>query len=321
MSSYTIGFDVGGTRLKYGAVDKSGVLLKTEAIDSGYTMQAPELIERMLEVVGKLEEELGSKALALGLGFSGAVDPSFGVVLLPGKIKGLEGYPFVKELNEKTGLPVIADNDGRLSIVAESRYGKAKDVDWALTITIGTGVGSGVKLDGKILRDPHLQFGTQLSHTAQGLDGGHVCLTNGRGTAEMRCSALALAIAVRSGLARGIPSLLSDQYFVDAQSIDFKSVVDAMQEGDDLCRAEFDIWVDNLAWLLVSAVHLYAPERIILSGGAVHASQLFLDRIKRHVSKHVFRYPADEIIDIVVSDLLDKAGVYGAAGIAWDIVA
>jgi len=318
MQDYTVGFDVGGTRLKSGAVSRNGELLKTSTMDSGYTMTPPQLIKAMLAELDAYKTELGSPAKAVGLGFSGAVDPATGVVMLPGKIKDLEGYPFVEELTSQSGIPCRADNDGRLSIIAESRYGIAKGVDWALTITIGTGVGSGVMLDGKILRDPHLQFGTQLSHMVQGADGGHPCLTNAYGTAEMRCSCLALALAVRSGLERGIPSILSDRYFESPRSIDFKSVVEAVEKGDKLCIQEFDIWVSNVGWLLVSAIHCYAPQKIILSGGAIHAADLFLDRLKKHVAKHIFRHPINEEVPIVVSELKDRACVLGCGAIAWD---
>ena len=117
------------------------------------------LLKTLKDEVTRISKRLGGKPQAIGLGFPGAVDPEVGVVYMPGKIKGLEGYPIVKRLAKVTGIPVIADNDGRISIYAERYYGLARDVDWAVTITLGTGVGSGALLDGKILRDPHLQFG------------------------------------------------------------------------------------------------------------------------------------------------------------------
>ena len=131
---------------------------------------------------------------------------------------------------------------------------------------------------------------------------------------------LALALAVRSGLERGIPSILSDQYFEKPRSIDFKAVVEAMEQGDSLCKQEFGLWVDNLSWLLVTAVHAYAPEKIILSGGAIHAAEHFIDTLREKLAIHIFRHPVGESVPIVISDLLDRAGVVGCGVIAWDLL-
>jgi len=318
MTPYVIGFDVGGTRLKSGAVTRGGRMRAPGVRPSGFTMAPRKLLRALKGEIRRITQATGGTPRAIGLGFSGAVDPALGVVFLPGKLKGLEGYPLVPELEKITGLPVVADNDGRLSIYAEAHYGLARGHQWVVTITIGTGVGSGVMLDGKILRDPHLQFGTQMSHIVQQADGGRLCLTGARGTAEMRCSATALALAVRDGLERGIPSVLSDTYFNDPRAIDFKAVIRGVEKQDRLCLDELERWTTNLGWLLVSTVHVYAPEVIILSGGATNAARHFLEPLKAHVNRHVFRYPPGEPVPILLSKLRNHAGVLGAAAVAWE---
>ena len=235
MKEYVIGFDVGGTRLKSGAVPRRGRMLAPGINPSGFALGMGNLLKALKDEIARIADKVGGQPRAIGLGFPGAVDPEVGVVYMPGKIKGLEGYPIVKKLARASGVPVIADNDGRISIYAERYYGQAQDLDWALTITLGTGVGAGVLLDGKILRDPHLQFGTQMSHIVIQALGGRRCITNARGTAEMMCSATALAQQVRDGLARGIPSLLSDQYFKAPAAIDFKAVIRGVARQDRLC--------------------------------------------------------------------------------------
>lgn len=315
---YVVGFDVGGTRLKSGAVTSGGRLRAPSVRDSGFLLSPPKLVAAMLAEVRRLENTLGSPPLAVGVGLSGAVDPDVGIVLLPGKFKDLEGYPLVPDLRRALGLPVYADNDGRLSMLAEWRYGQARNVDWAVTITLGTGVGSGVLLDGKILRDRHLQFGNQLSHTILDASVRRLCITRARGTGEMLCSATALTSSVRDALARGLSSLLTETYARDPRKIDFKAVTDAVRAGDPLCVDEFGLWVERVGWLLVSAVHAYAPEIIILSGGATNAADLFLEDLRRHVNQHVFRYPLDEPVPIVLSRIRNHQGVLGAGALAWD---
>jgi glucokinase len=309
---------VGGTRLKSGAVTPDGRLVAPHVQPSGYAVGADALVDLLDTEVRRLTDVMGGPATGVCLGFPGAVDPEQGVVLLPGKLKGLEGYPIVPRLRERIGRPVIAENDGRLTILAEAFFGRARGRAWAMTVTIGTGVGSGVMLDGRILRDPHLQFGTQLSHMVLQALGGRLCLTGARGTAEMMCSATALAMAVRDGLQRGIPSVLSDAYFDDPVTVDFEAVIRAVGEGDRLCIDELQQWTQHLCWMLVSAVHLYAPEVIILSGGATHAAPYFLEAVREQVNAHVFRYPPGEPVEIVLSELRDHSGVLGAGASAWE---
>ncbi len=319
-TDYVIGFDLGGTRLKSGAVTRAGRIKAAGIMPSGYTMVPKKLLKAYLDEIKRISAEMGEGPKGIGLAFSGAVDPRKGVVLLPGKVKGLEGFPIVERLEEAAGVPVVADNDGRISMYAEAMYGAARDYPWAMTITIGTGVGSGVRLDGKILHDPHLQFGTQMSHIVQQSNQGHLCITGARGTAEMLCSATALALSVRSALQRGIESSLSDAYFNDPASIDFKRVIQTVEKGDRLCQDELERWIEQLGWLLVSAVHVYAPQIIILCGGATHAAHLFLEPLQKHVNQHIFRYPVGEPVPIVISKLGDHMGVLGTAAKAWERV-
>ena len=318
MKEYVIGFDVGGTRVKSGAVTQRGRMMAPGINPSGFALGMGNLLKTLKAEVARISDKLGGKPQAIGLGFPGAVDPDVGVVYLPGKLKGLEGYPIVKRLAKATGVPVIADNDGRISIYAERHYGQARDLDWAVSITLGTGVGAGVLLDGKILRDPHLQFGTQMSHIVMQALGGRLCITNARGTGDMLCSATALANQVKDGLSRGIPSVLSDQYFRDQSSIDFKAVIRGVARQDRLCTDELEHWTRNVGWLLVSAAHVYAPQRIILSGGATNAAEYFIKPLQKQVDEHLFRHPVGEGVPIVLSKLRDHAGVLGTAALAWE---
>ncbi len=315
---YVIGLDVGGARIKSGAVTRDGEAAELGTRPSGYSLGPEEVLRALQEEVDRIVRARGGRPVAIGLGFPGAVDPAAGSVLLPGKLR-IEGFPIVPRLREATGVPVVADNDGRLSIVAESRYGLAKDRKWAVTITLGSGVGSGVMLDGMILRDPHLQFGTQASHIVQEATNSRLDITRARGTANLLCSATTLAMMVRDGLQRGLPSVLNDAYFRDPHSIDFEAVIRAVEEGDALCRDALERWARNLGWFLVSVVHMYAPEIIILGGGAAQTADHFLDAVQAHVDAHIFHHPRGTSVPIVCSELGGHAGVLGAAALAWDI--
>ncbi|HLY09027.1 MAG TPA: ROK family protein [Planctomycetota bacterium] len=314
---FVLGIDVGGTRLKAGAVSRKGKLLAQLIVPTAASAGPKALLMSIVGLARSIEKKMGGPAIAVGLGLPGAIDPDRGVVLLPGRLKGLENFPIVPRLRSAFGVPVIADNDARLAMIAEKEFGQARGKGWALTITIGTGVGSGVLIDGRILRDPHLQFGTQASHMVLQAQGGRLCFTGARGTAEMLCSAVALAQQVRDGLARGIPSTLSARHAADPASIDFAAVLEAAATGDRLSVDELGVWTANLGWFLVSAVHAYAPEIVILTGGGAHGAKRFLRPLRAHVNRHLFRWPVGEPLPIVVSTMIDHAGVLGAAAQAW----
>lgn len=316
-TEYVLGFDVGGTRLKAGAVSRKGKLLAQQIVPTGALAGPKALLMSIVGLARSIEKTMGGPAMSMGLGLPGAIDPERGIVLLPGRLKGLEKFPLVPMLRKAFGVPVTADNDARLAMIAEKEYGQARGKRWALTITLGTGVGSGVLIDGRIFRDPHLQFGTQASHMVIQAQGGRLCFTGARGTAEMLCSAVALAQQVRDGLSRGIPSLLADRHAADPGSIDFAAVIEGAARKDRLCIDELNVWTTNLGWFLVSAVHAYAPEVVILTGGGAHGARHFLKPLRSHVNKHLFRWPVGEALPIVVSKMIDHAGVLGAAAQAW----
>jgi len=315
---YVIGCDVGGTRLKYAAVEASGKPRLKSLAPSGAERGPACLVDAIASVVEDCEKKLRSRASALAFGISGAVDPRRGVVLLPGKFANLEGYPLVPKLRRRLGMPVVAENDGRISIIAEKHYGAARNKKWVVCLTIGTGLGSGVMLDGQILRDPFLQFGTQIGHMVLQSDGGRLCMTGARGTAETLCSATALAMQMRDGLQRGIPSVLSERYLADPHAIDFAAVIEAVEQNDKLAAEELNRWTEHLGWLVLSAAHAFAPELIILSGGASRAARHFLPKVQDQVNRHIFRYPKGQTAPIVVSKMGEYAGAMGAAALAWE---
>jgi glucokinase len=313
MDNYVIGIDVGGTRLKAGAVTPEGKLIRTEVMSSGSQEGPDKLCETIIEFINATtrrthEEEL----LGIGLSLSGGVDPEKGVVLLPGKFKSLEGYPLVPRLKKEFNIPVMANNDGRLAAYSERYFGLAKGKKWVVCITIGTGIGSGIILDGHIMHNPYLLLGTQLGHIIMDKSCGLRCITGNQGTGETLCSANALALQVRGALQRGIPSVLTKEYYQNPLDIDFKKVIEAVREGDKLCCKELDKWIENLSVLLVNAVHCYSPERIILSGGATISADIFLPKVEKKVNEQIFRYPKDDTVEIVISEFQEFAGVRGA---------
>src|ERR1700723_1502396 len=163
MNEYLLGVDWGGTRIKLGAVSMEGELLSHEIMDTPNTSTAREVYGVVAEKLRTFINRAGRPA-GIGLGLTGVTDPELGVVLPPGNISGPEGFEIVPNLRAEFGMPVWADNDGKVALYAERHVGKARGRSWVVLLTIGTGIGSGVMLDGKILNDPRFMFGTQAGH-------------------------------------------------------------------------------------------------------------------------------------------------------------
>jgi len=309
-----IGVDWGGTRIKCGLVSGSGVVLFSKTVSLPKDASFASIVDLIIDHVRDFAAKQQGPVDGIGLALTGPVDPNHGVVYLPGKIDGLEGYPLVPRFREVLGTPVFATNDGLAAMFAEKHVGHAKGCRYAVAVTLGTGVGSGVMVDGRIPDDPRFMFGTQIGHLVINTSDDRLCLTGARGTGEMNCSATALALAVRSGLQRGIPSRLSETYWKNPHAIDFETIIrEGVEHGDRLCCDELRRWTSSLGWLLVSAVHAYSPEVLILSGGATLAHRHFLPQLKEHVAQSSFRYPKDREIPVLVSELKEYSGVVGAA--------
>jgi len=314
MREYHIGIDWGGTRIKLGAVTLEGEFLRQMIYQTPKVDDITTVVEELIHKTDELVQAVDGKLAGIGLGLTGPVNPERGVVYLPGKQKGLENYPLVPQFAEHFSVPVTAENDGKVALFAEQFSGKAKNVDWACVLTIGTGVGSGVVVGGQVLSDPNFMFGTQVGHLVMDLGDQPLCLTGARGTAEMFCSATALIIAVCSGLRRGIRSTLSEQYFKDPQSIDFQTIIeDGVMQNDRLCCDELSRWCVKLGVLIVNAIHAYSSQIVILSGGATLGAKYFLPQVQKHVDQYLFRYPSDEKVPVVISDIQEHSGVLGAA--------
>jgi glucokinase len=304
--SITIGLDIGGTRVKGGALDSAGKVL-ARAIEPTVPGQPLRALERQLNtLVDRLISETNGTLDGIGLSISGPTDPDIGCVYLPGKILGLDQHKTVPYLRKRWKVPVTADNDGRLACYAEWKAGAGRGIDNLLVITLGTGIGSGVVLDGRLLTDRHFQRGTQCGHMIIDINGPR-CLTGAHGTGESIASVTALVHEVRSHAARGVPMNLPDK------DIDFQNIVAALRGQDPIVTEIFDRGLDRFAAVLLNAFYAYTPDLILLAGGPTKASSLFLKKLTKRLESTAFRYPVGYKIPLRVAALGEDAGWIGAA--------
>lgn len=304
-----LGLDVGGTRIKGGVLDFAGRTLARE-IEATQPGQSLERFESQLDAIcTRLIRSTGGKIAGFGVAITGPVDPRRGCVYLPGKIAGLDRHATVPYLRRRWKVPVVADNDGRLACFAEWKAGAGRGKDNLLVVTLGTGIGSGVVFDGRLLTDKRFQAGTQCGHFVIDVHGPR-CLTGANGTGESVASVTAIVQEVRAHAARGLPVGIA----VEAgREVRFEDIVVAVRRKDPVVTGIFERWLDRLAAVLLNGYYAYSPDLILLAGGPSRAGDSFVGKLQDRLEKTAFRVPVGHRIPVRVAKFGEDAGWVGAA--------
>ena len=315
---YLIGIDIGGTRLKTGLVRLDGTVERA-TVDDTAGEQFEGVFTRILEHVHGHLAAGGDQAMGLGVALPGIVEGDFGSRYLPGKLLGIEGYPLRAELERRFGLTVQCTNDGAAATLAEWRFGVAQGIADVVGLTLGTGLGSGVVIGDRPLQTANLGTGVSVGHfTIQ--TGGRLCLCGNRGCAETLVSANAVVGRLRDALTRLVPSALADDFARDPSSITFRSLVAGVHAGDQVCREILADFVRDLGTTIVTAIHAYNPTVVVLAGGPMAASDLFLADVQAYVDRHAFIFPKGRVVEVRKARLEEHAGVLGAAALVLSAI-
>jgi glucokinase len=305
-----IGVDLGGTKMLLGVVDPdSKVLWESREASTGQTED--ELVELL---VREIEEARGKcpGVASVGLGIPATVDHDKGIarsaVNLP-----LENLPIREIAGERTGLPIVVDNDANVAALAEHLYGAAKGARNAVMLTIGTGIGGGLILNGEIYRGS-TGAGAELGHTVIEVDG-PPCQGNcpGRGCVETLASGTALGREARAAAEREPDSALGAM-LAQGETVDGKAVTEAALAGDQTARGVFDLVGSRLGVALTSFANIFEPEVFVIGGGVIAAGDLLLDPARRELAARAL--PPMKQIPVVAAELGSDAGMIGAAAMA-----
>lgn len=303
------GFDVGGTRIKCVAMSADGRVL-AEHTQTSAGRPFDDMVALMIERAGDWVARFGHVS-GIGVATPGIVRLNEGPVSLPGRLGGSEGYPVVERLSTEFACTVVCLNDGDAAALGEHRFGAGRGVSRLVVVTLGTGIGGGIVLDGRLLGDLVTGEGSYLGHMVQ-QHNGDPCLCGSRGCAETLVSANAVAGRLRAALAREIPSSLLVRYHDDPASIGFPELIAAALEGDALATELFARFREELATYLVSLAHLVGPTTIVLGGGVMHGADTFLPEVEAEVQRRQFRGPGVAPVRVVRAESLDLAGARGA---------
>jgi glucokinase len=306
----TIGIDLGGTKMLIGVLDAdSNVLWESREASTGQTEEA--LIELLVREIDAARAACPDAAAA-GLGIPATIDHEKGVAITAVNLP-LDNLPIRDLAEERTGLPVVVDNDANVAALAEHLYGAAKGAENAVMLTIGTGIGGGLILGGELYRGA-TGAGAELGHTVIDLDGPE-CQGNcpGRGCVETLASGTAIGREGRAAAEREPDSLLG-KMLADGHEIDGKAVTEAALNGDAAARAVFELTGRRLGVALTSFANIFEPEVIVIGGGVIAAGDLLLDPARRELETRAL--PPMNRTPVVAAKLGGDAGMIGAAAMA-----
>ena len=317
-SSYVVGIDVGGQTTKLGVVDARGTVLAQTVIRTDTYSDIEPYIAEVAEALNKIIKESATEGLIKGIGV-GAPNGNYYTGTIENAVNlswgGSKSIPFAKLLSDAVdGLPVSLTNDANAAAVGEMTYGAARGMKNFIMITLGTGVGSGIVINGDVVYG-HDGFAGELGHVTAVRNNGRSCNCGKTGCLEAYASAIGMAKTAREWLElTDEPSLLRS-----LDNITSKDVYEAAKDGDKLALKVFDFTGKMLGRSFADFIAFSAPEAIVLFGGLARAKEFLLGPIEEAMNANLLPLWRNKV-KIVFSQLKESdAAILGASALAWEL--
>ena len=313
---YVIGIDMGGTNTVFGIVDARGIVIESSSIKTQKHSNIDDYINELYTETTKLIEENDAvdKIHGIGIGapnanyFSGIIEDG---VNLPWPTP----IPLAKLVSDKFGIPVAITNDANAAAIGEMTYGAARGLKDFIMITLGTGVGSGIVINGQLVYG-HDGFAGELGHVIMKRNNGRLCGCGRTGCLEAYCSATGVARTAREFLeARTDDSMLRN---IPTEDITSKDVYDAAIAGDKLAKDIFEFTGNMLGEAFADFTVFSAPEAIILFGGLAKSGELLMKPLRNSMEKNMLSIWKGKV-KVLLSELKEAdAAVLGASALGWE---
>jgi len=314
---YVIGMDMGGTNTVFGIVDTRGNVVSKSAVKTSTHMDVNLYIDDIYVALSKLIESAGGIDKIKGIGV-GAPNGNYytGNIEFAPNLNWKGVIPFANMMADKFGIPTALTNDANAAAVGEMTYGAARGMKNFIMITLGTGVGSGIVIDGKVVYG-HDGFAGELGHVIVMRNNGRTCGCGRSGCLEAYASATGVARSAREILESSTKaSILRNIPVTDITS---KDVFDAAMEGDEIAIEIFNFTGKILGEAFADFVTFSAPEAIILFGGLSKAGNLIMHPIVENMEKNLLNIWKGKV-KVLFSELKEAdAAVLGASALAWEI--
>lgn len=316
---YVIGLDLGGTNSVFGIVDSRGDIKATTAIKTQGYETVDEYVEASVEALKIIIDQVGGieKIKAMGIGAPNGNYYTGTIEFAPNLSWGHNGIvPLAKMFSDKLGIPVALTNDANAAAIGEMTYGVARGMKNFIVITLGTGVGSGIVINGQLVYGSD-GFAGELGHVIMNRVNGRPCGCGRKGCLEAYCSATGVARTARELIeTTDEPSLLRDMPAADITSLD---VSIAASKGDALAKRIYEFTGNMLGEACADFAAFSSPEAFIFFGGLTKAGALLMDPIKKAYEENVLNIFKGKAKFLASGLDGSSAAVLGASAVGWDI--
>ena len=314
---YVVGIDIGGTNTVFGIVDARGTIIASSSIKTAGYPTAAEYADEVCKNLLPLIIANGGVDKIRGIGV-GAPNGNYytGTIEFAPNLPWKGILPLAAMFEERLGIPTALTNDANAAAIGEMTYGAARGMKDFIMITLGTGVGSGIVVNGQLVYG-HDGFAGELGHVIVRRENGRQCGCGRKGCLETYCSATGVARTAREFLvARPEPSLLRD---IPAEEIVSKDVFDAAVRGDKLAQDIFEYTGRILGEALADFIAFSSPEAIILFGGLAKSGDYIMKPIQKAIDDNILKIYAGKT-KLLISELKDAdAAVLGASALGWEV--
>jgi len=299
-------------------VDGKGKILVKDKIPTGkerpYRAIAADMgacIRNLIAKAGLAESELR----AVGIGSPGTIDSEHGVIVYSNNIDWKD-VPLGAAVGDALGIPTFVTNDANAAALGESFCGAGAAYKSVVFVTLGTGVGGGIVLDGKLFEGGH-SAGAEIGHTVIRI-GGEKCTCGRRGCFEAYASATALIRQTKHAMAKNPDSVLWELCGGDESKVDGKTAFDGMRLGDRCAKRVVKNYIEYLAEGVTNLANVFRPEAVLLGGGVCAEGETLLKPLRRRVSELIYGGEGYAPVEILVASLGNDAGLCGAARYAMN---
>lgn len=320
IKSYVIGLDLGGTNSVFGIVDSRGDIKATTAIKTQAYDEVEDYVKASVDALQIIIDQVGGidKIKSMGIGAPNANYYTGNIEFAPNLKWGHSGIvPLADMFSERLGIPVGITNDANAAAIGEMTYGAARGMKNFIEITLGTGVGSGIVINGQVVYGSD-GFAGELGHvTMVRGENGRLCGCGRTGCLEAYCSATGVARTAREMLQKtDRPSLLRD---LEPDKITSLDVSLAAAKGDELSKEIYQFTGEMLGEACADFATFCSPEAFVFFGGLTKAGDLLMDPIKKSYDEHVLKIFKGHAKFLVSSLDGSSAAVLGASAIGWDL--
>ena len=307
-----IGIDLGGTNIVAGVVNEQNEIIAKAECKTNLPRPADAIIEDMARVTEQAVEKAGltmDDVQYVGAGCPGTCNLETGIIEYSSNF-GFKEVPLQKILSERLGKPVYIENDANAAALGETIAGAAKGAKSALCITLGTGVGGGIIIDGKIYGGFNFA-GAELGHIVI-VEGGEPCPCGRKGCWEAYASATGLIRQTKTAI-EAFPDSPMARIAKEYGKVSGRTAFDAMREGDPIGKAVVDRYIGYLACGLVNIINIFQPEVLCIGGGICHEGDTLIKPLEAYIERERYSKYSKNQTRLCVATLGNDAGIIGAA--------